>query len=163
MNLPQEFRKQLQVFNEYDQAHMGIDEMVKDFPLKDINTKPPNVPYTFWHLLEHMRRSIEDNVEFCEGPDYKEKDWPKDYWPAQNAKTDKAGWKRTIKQLKTAQKKLLKMIANQKADFFTPFEWGEGQTLYREAILVVDHLSYHIGEFAILRQVLDNWSKKHGE
>jgi len=34
---------------------------------------------------------------------------------------------------------------------------GDGQTILREAILIVDHTSYHVGEFAILRQVVNNW------
>ena len=34
--------------------HMSVDEAVADFPAKHFNTKPPNVPYSFWHLLEHI-------------------------------------------------------------------------------------------------------------
>src|SRR5437764_1156156 len=36
-------------------AHMSLDEAVADFPVASINAKAPNVPYTFWHILKHIR------------------------------------------------------------------------------------------------------------
>ena len=41
-------------------AHMAFDEAVADFPEALINARPPNVPYTFWHLLEHLRLTQAD-------------------------------------------------------------------------------------------------------
>ena len=41
-------------------AHMPFDEAVADFPEALINARPPNVPYTFWHLLEHLRLTQAD-------------------------------------------------------------------------------------------------------
>jgi hypothetical protein len=35
--------------------HMSLDEAVADFPADEINTKPPNLSYSFWHILEHIR------------------------------------------------------------------------------------------------------------
>ena len=34
---------------------MTLDEAVADFPVGEINTKPPNLSYSFWHILEHIR------------------------------------------------------------------------------------------------------------
>lgn len=34
-------------------SRMSLDEAVADFPVASINTKAPNVPFTFWHILEH--------------------------------------------------------------------------------------------------------------
>jgi hypothetical protein len=34
---------------------------------------------------------------------------------------------------------------------------GNGQTLLREALLIADHNAYHVGELAILRQVMGAW------
>ena len=35
-----------------------------------------------------------------------------------------------------------------------------GYTLLREALLVADHNAYHLGEFAILRQVMGTWPRE---
>ena len=40
------------------QAHMNLDDALKNFPAKDYNTRPPNVEYTFWHLLEHSHQPV---------------------------------------------------------------------------------------------------------
>lgn len=32
---------------------MSFDDAIAEFPAAHRNTRPPNVPYSFWHLLEH--------------------------------------------------------------------------------------------------------------
>ena len=36
---------------------------------------------------------------------------------------------------------------------------GSGHTILREVLLIADHNAYHIGEFAIMRQVMGTWSE----
>ena len=48
-------------------------------------------------------------------------------------------------------------VKDPKIDLHARIPHGDGQTVLREAVLIVDHNSYHIGEFAILRQVQKNW------
>lgn len=38
--------------------HMSFEEAVADFPLEFIDVRPPNVPYTPWHLIEHLRIAL---------------------------------------------------------------------------------------------------------
>ena len=54
-------------------------------------------------------------------------------------------------------KKLSDIIKNPKKDLYKKIEWGDGQTILREALLVADHNSYHIGEFGIMRRVMRTW------
>src|SRR6187551_178378 len=77
-------------------AHMTYDQAIADFPLDRINERPPNVPYTPWHILEHLRITQWDILDFMRNPDYKELAWPDQYWPAPDATTDADGWARTI-------------------------------------------------------------------
>jgi hypothetical protein len=44
-------------------AHMPFEEAVADFPDEAINLRPPNVPYTPWHLLEHLRMAQHDILD----------------------------------------------------------------------------------------------------
>lgn len=37
----------------FGDAHQTFDEVVADFPMDAINVRPPNVSYTFWHLIDH--------------------------------------------------------------------------------------------------------------
>src|SRR5690349_21610324 len=77
-------------------AHMPFAEAVADFPEGIINARPRNVPYSFWHLLEHLRLTQLDIVEYVTSADYQDKEWPREYWPAPDAEATKQQWDETI-------------------------------------------------------------------
>ena len=70
-------------------AHMSFPDAVADFSEKAINQKVPNVDYSFWHLIEHIRITQWDILDFCVNPNYKYLKWPDDYWPAKTKKLQK--------------------------------------------------------------------------
>ena len=142
-------------------AHMTFDEALAAFPLDRINERPPGVPYTPWHLLEHIRIAQWDILDFVRKPDYQELDWPKEYWPAPDAITDAAGWARTIEQFRADFAAVCAIATDPRTDLTARIPWGDGQTILRELLLVADHNAYHIGEFAILRQVMGSWPPGH--
>ncbi len=150
-------REQLATFLQGDQAHMSLADAVKGFPVKDMNVKPRNVPYTFWHLLEHIRIAQWDIVEFIKNPNYEELKFPDDYWPKKNAKATKKDWDHTLAQYASGLREMIAIVKDPKTDLHARIPHGDGQTILREAVLIVDHNAYHIGEFAILRQVAGNW------
>ncbi len=139
------------------ETHMGFDEAVADFPLEFININPPNVPYTPWQLLEHLRFTQFDILDFMRNPNYKEPSWPDDYWPGEGKKADRKIWQATIKSFKKDLNELQKIAADPKTDLYFVIPWGDDQTILEELIKVSDHNSYHLGEFAILRQVMYTW------
>jgi DinB superfamily len=140
------------------EAHMSLADAVKGFPVKDMNVRPPNVPYTFWHLLEHIRIAQWDIIDFIKNPDYEHLSFPKDYWPAKNAKATKKDWDHTLATYHRDLREMIAIVKSPKTDLHARIPHGDGQTILREAILIVDHTSYHVGEFAILRQVVNNWT-----
>lgn len=136
-------------------AHMSFDEAVSGFPIKHINKKPPNVPYSFWHLLEHMRSVQWDILEFIRNPEHVSPDWPSGYWPPENNKAGKALWEKTIKDFRADLRAVTSLVRNAKTDFYGPIPHAKDYTIFREILLVADHNAYHIGEFIILRQVMN--------
>lgn len=140
------------------QAHQSLDDAVKNFPEKDLNTRPPNVEYTFWHLLEHLRITQWDILDYCRNSNYKGIEWPREYWPARDATTDAAGWQHTLDQFHADLDELVAIVKNPKTDLYAPIPHGyDGHNILREILVVADHNAYHIGEFGILRQVIKNW------
>src|SRR5579863_2947119 len=150
-------RRQLLNYIQDRHAHASFDEAIKAFPVKLINAKPEKIPYTFWALLEHIRISQNDILDFIQNPDYQDKDWPKDYWPSKKAKANKKIWDKTIAGYKKDLKALEKMFGNPKTDLLAKIPHGQGQTIFREALLVIDHNAYHIGEFILMRRALNIW------
>ncbi len=155
--MDKDLRKHIVYLLEDGGAHMSFMEAVKDFPESAINQKPPNVEYTFWHLIEHIRITQWDILNFSTNPDYKYLKWPDEYWPAKNKKVTKEDWDKTIKAYQKDLNEMIKLIKNPKTDLFSKIPWGEGQTILREAMLIADHTAYHVGELGILRQVTKTW------
>ena len=138
-------------------AHMNFDQAVVDFPIQNINIKPPNVLYTPWYLLEHLRIAQSDILEFIRDPNHVSPSWPEGYWPPENEEADQAKWEKTIRDFQADMETLQDMVVDQQIDLYAPILHAPDYTILREILLVADHNAYHIGEFAILRQVMDNW------
>ncbi len=141
------------------QAHMGFTEAVARFPSEFINSKAPRVSYTPWHLLEHIRITQWDILDFIRNPHYQSISWPKDYWPAQNKITNWAGWRKTINLFKHDLAELENIVRNPETNLFSkiPHADDDKYTVFREILLAADHNAYHIGEFGLMRQVMDTW------
>ncbi len=161
MNKDKILREQLLSLLKGGNAHMTFDQAVEDFPLNKVNDIFPNGTYTPWHLIEHIRRTQNDILEFVVSPEYKDKHWPEDYWPKDSEKASQKEWDETIRLFHKDQKELEKIILDEKTDLFKKIPWGDGQTILREIQLAADHNAYHIGEFAIMRQVMGTWGKNH--
>jgi hypothetical protein len=138
-------------------AHMTFEQAVADFPMDHINDIFPNGTYTPWHLLEHLRITQWDILDFIRNPNYQEMEWPKDYWPAPGTQATEADWQRSLSQFEDDMGQLQRIASDPQTDLYVRIPHGTGQTILRELLLVADHNAYHIGEFAIMRQVMDTW------
>lgn len=150
-------REQLLELLEGVGAHMPFDEAVADLPADAINLRPPNVPYTPWHLLEHLRISQWDILEYIRNPGYLSPEWPEGYWPARDALATPERFAETIASFRSDRAALRELVADPATDLFAVLPGTPGHTVLREIRLVADHNAYHVGEFAILRQVMGTW------
>jgi hypothetical protein len=154
-------REQLLYLLQGGNAHMPFEEAIADYPMESINTRFPNGTYTPWHLLEHLRLTQWDILDFMRNPNYQEGEWPADYWPAQDQQATEADWQRTIASFQADMQALQAIVMDPQTDLSATIPHGTGQTILREILVVADHNAYHIGEFAIMRQVMGTWGKSH--
>jgi len=159
MDTDKVLREQLLFLLRGGNAHLTFDDAVAEFPLAHINIKPPHVPYTPWHLLEHIRIAQWDILDFIHNPAYAALKWPEGYWPAPDAQADESKWNQTIQDFRANLVTLQKLVENPGTDLTAPIPHAPKYTILREILLVADHNAYHIGEFAILRQVMGAWPK----
>ena len=47
-----------------------------------------------------------------------------------------------------------RLVLDRTTDLFAKIPHGTGQTILREALLVADHTSYHVGQLVMLRRLL---------
>lgn len=162
MNSDQALRDHVLYLLQMKGAHLNFDEAVADFPEQFINAFPPNVPYTPWHLVEHLRICQWDILEYTINPKHVSPEWPKGVWPARDAKADLAMWNHSIETFRRELQAMQDLVADPNTDLFTPIPHGyDGHTVLREALLLADHNAYHVGELAILRQIMGAWPEGH--
>lgn len=154
-------REQLAQLLERGNAHMSFEEAVAEYPMSHINTVFPNGSYGAWHLLEHLRLTQWDILDFIRNPHYRELAWPEDYWPSPDQQATPDDWQRTIHDFLADQQALRAIILDPQTDLWAPIPQGTGQTVAREIMVVADHNAYHIGELAIMRQVMGTWGASH--
>lgn len=138
-------------------AHVDFDQAVQGLTYKQTGIKVEGLPHTIWELIEHIRIGQADILEFCRNPDYEEIDWPSDYWPESSGPESKEALQTSIHAIRDGLEEMRDMIRDRENDLQLPFEHGSGQTLFREAMLIVDHNAYHIGQIVQIRRLLGSW------
>ena len=104
-----------------------------------------------------MRRAQRDILDYIRDPDYRLPAWPDDYWPAADEEADPRAWKKTVAEFVRDRTALEKIAANPRTSLSAPLPHARKHTFIRELAIVSEHNAYHIGEFAILRQVMGTW------
>ena len=139
------------------QAHLTLDEAVRDFPLEQAGIRPSGSPHSAWELLAHIRIAQHDIVRFSQSAVHQSPPWPKGYWPSSPEPADEAEWTKCLADVRADLAAFEALIEDPAQDLFRPFPWGDGQTLLREALLIADHNAYHLGQFVLVRRLLGAW------
>ena len=154
-------REQLLALLDGRGAHMPFEAAVADFPPEAMNREPPNVPYTPWHLVEHLRLTQRDMIEYVTDAHYAGRNWPADFWPAREAQADEACWEASVQAFLADRARLRGLVEDLARSLDEPIPWTPGHSLFRCVRIIGDHNAYHVGEFAVLRQVMGTWPPDH--
>jgi len=142
---------------DWEDAHVGFDKALEGLPPELRGRRPAGLPYSPWQLIEHLRLTQHDILDFCRNPTYAEREWPKDYWPPTDAPPSPAAWDESIAGFRR-ERDALKLLANDAAlDLFAKIPHGSGQTYFRELLLIADHNAYHLGQLVTVRRLLGAW------
>ena len=82
MSVDGAFRAHLARLLAWEDAHVSFDTAVADLEPGLRGSAPAGLPYSPWQLVEHIRLTQEDILDFCRNPEYREREWPGAYWPA---------------------------------------------------------------------------------
>ncbi len=159
MNQDEMLRENLLTLLSGKSARTSFDNCVRNFPMDRINENFPEADYTAWHLLEHIRLAQEDILDFIKNPDYKYREWPKDYWPQKGREGSPADWEKSVSGFKRDFEELENRVKDPETDLYHEIPWGKGQTFLLEIITVSNHNGFHLGEFAMMRQAMGTWDK----
>jgi len=135
-------------------AHISLVEALKEFPFTMAGTKIDGLEHSVWMLVYHIWICAYDIVEFSIRADHKSPEYPSGYWPENNAPLSEQEWNKTINDAVKEMERMAELLEDESNDLTAPFPWGSGQNLFREALILIDHNSYHIAQLIDLRALL---------
>ncbi len=140
----------------WEDAHVGFEAAVTGIPAHMRGTQVSGL-HSPWEIVEHLRITQHDILDFCGNKDYEEMEWPRDYWPPTPAPPSPSAWDESVGQFKRDRESLQQMASDPNVELTARIPHGNGQTYMRELVLVADHSAYHVGQLVLVRQLLGIW------
>jgi hypothetical protein len=138
-------------------AHLSFDAAVKGLPAALWGKRPKGAEHSPWELVEHLRIAQWDILEFSRNAKHKSPEFPKGYWPREQAPPDEKAWEKSVKAFRADLKAMTELVADESTDLFAKIPHGDRQTILREALLLADHNAYHLGQLVLVRRLLGAW------
>jgi uncharacterized damage-inducible protein DinB len=153
----QALREQLADALAWEDAHAGLEQIVDGVPADRWGAVASGLPYTLWQLLEHVRLTQHDILDFSRNPRYRQPRWPDDYWPKEPGPPTVEAVAESIAAFLRDREALAALARDQRVDLFARIPHGTGQTYLRELLLAADHTSYHLGQMVAVQRALGIW------
>lgn len=141
-------------------AHVHFMDAIDGFPAGKRGTYVKGLPHTGWQLLEHARLAQWDILEFSRNAKHVSPEFPEGYWPKTPAPQDEKEWDKSVRAFQKDLKEMIRLIQDPRTDLCAKIPHGDGQTVLREALVLADHNSYHLGQLVDLRRALGSWPEE---
>jgi hypothetical protein len=138
-------------------AHANFETAIKDLSADLRGTRPKGAEHSPWEILEHMRIAQWDILEFSRNSKHISPEFPAGYWPSSQAPPNDKAWDKSVNAFRADFKAMTELVASESTELFARIPHGDGQTLLREALVLADHNSYHLGELVLVRRLLGAW------
>ncbi len=138
-------------------AHVTLEAAITGLPAGLRGKRPKGAPHSPWEILEHLRIAQWDILEFSRDSKHVSPQWPVGYWPATQGPPNDKAWNQCVRAFRTDMESICKLVSDESTDLSAKIPHGSGQTILREAFLVADHNSYHLGEMVLVRRLLGAW------
>jgi hypothetical protein len=155
--IDREMREQVAYLLKGGGAHVHFMDALEGFPPEKYGSFADGLPHTGWQLLEHARLAQWDILEFSRNPKHVSPPFPGGYWPKTPAPANRQAWDESVAAFQRDLLEMVHLVANPRTDLSAKIPHGEGQTILREALLLADHNSYHLGQLVALRRALGAW------
>jgi hypothetical protein len=101
-----------------------------------------------------MRIAQWDILEFSRDPKHKSPKWPSGYWPGNEVPPSDEAWDKSIEAFRRDHAEMIALLEKEHSSLFERIPHGNGQSLLREALLIANHNSYHLGQLVFLKKML---------
>lgn len=141
----------------WHQAHATFEDAVHGLPSELRGRRAAGFPHSPWELVEHIRLTQHDLLDFCRNPEYETPAWPDAYWPKTPAPPDARAWEASVAAYGRDRTAFQALVRDPSIDLEAKIPHGQGQTYIREVLLAIDHAAYHVGQLVAVRRALGAW------
>lgn len=145
---------------DWEEGHASVDAAARGIAPELRGRRPDGLPHSTWELLDHIRRTQADLVDFMTNADYAAPNWPRDYWPTPHDMPSETAWVSCLAAIHDDREEMKRLATRGSLDVTKKIPWGEGQTYLRCMLLVIDHTSYHVGQMIVVRRLLGAWKDR---
>src|SRR5215470_762867 len=133
-------------------AHVHFADAVEGFPEAKRGSFVAGLPHTGWQLLEHARIAQWDILEFSRNAKHVSPEFPEGYWPKTPGPRSEEEWTDSVWAFRRDLREMIRLVENPRTDLYAKIPHGDGQNILREALVLADHNSYHLGQLVDLRR-----------
>jgi uncharacterized damage-inducible protein DinB len=150
-------RRQLLLLLNGGNSHAALTDALKGLSVRQLGAKPQGLPYSIWQLAEHIRVVQWDILKLSTNPQHRSPKWPEGYWPKTAAPKDDEEWLNCVDQIYSDRQKFIDLLSDTDVDIFEPFATEQQETIFKFALMMADHTSYHTGQIVLVRRLLNAW------
>lgn len=137
-------------------THIPIKRAIKNYPLKIVNQKVHGIEHTPFQLLNHMKRAQDDFLGFINNPKHQSPEWPKGLWTDEED-ASLNDWTKLVEEFFDGIDEMERLIKNKDVDIFAPIPHAPQYTIYREALMLASHNTYHLGQLMLMKKALSEY------
>ncbi|MFB6258563.1 MAG: DinB family protein [Flavobacteriales bacterium] len=150
-----ELRERLVAHIEGGEAFLNLEHALERVPFEQLGIRPAGFPYSLYELFYHIYLAQRDLLEYAKDSHYPSPQWPEGYWPDRTAPSSEQEWEALRNAYFEDRRSFQDILREPGTDLFGSFENGSGHTLFRQALLVIEHAAYHTGQIWLIMRKLD--------
>jgi uncharacterized damage-inducible protein DinB len=150
-------RRHLADLLEHGHAHASAESALRSLRPETRHRRPQPAGHTVWELLEHLRISQEDILQYTLDPAWKSPSWPEGYWPPATKSVGDEAWSASVGRFLADLARVVRLVRDPRVDLTAGIPHAPEHTYLREVLLVADHNAYHVGQIVQARKALGDW------
>ena len=129
MNQDELLREHLRKLLNWEDAHVNFDSAVEGIDKAVRGVVPEGFQHSPWQLLEHLRLTQHDILDFCINSNYVEREFPQDYWATSAEPASASKWKESVAAFQRDRKKLQELAADLSVNLYERIPHGKRSDL----------------------------------
>jgi uncharacterized damage-inducible protein DinB len=139
-------------------AHVRVAAACEGLAWKQAGLRPDGAPHSIFQIVNHMVYWQDFSLRWLAGDKPPSPRHAAQSWPGKAKPSGAEDWDRTLEQLRRGLAELDRWAAEEE-----PFsDRGSGKTTLEILQMIATHNSYHVGQVATLRQLLEAWPPPGG-